>query len=127
MPINPDYEHDAHVFRTRSGWQRWHAECPCGKRWTGTGGKEDAERWAREHDGGRFEHTCYDPTTMEYDPGPCSACLAEDINPPAGDLMSAAAEIGEYLIEQLPVIDPRPVGDTGPPAGNPAGRGHIDD
>lgn len=103
----PDYEHDAHVHRSRDGWQRWHADCLCGWRWTGVGGKQDAERAARAHDGGRLEHTCYDPVTMEYnpDPGPCPACVGEPVNPPATE-QSAAAEIGEYLTEQLPPDEP---------------------
>lgn len=102
MSVTPDYEHDAHVYRTRDGWQRWHAYCQCGWRWAGTGGRFDAERAAREHDGNTLQHTCYEPSTMEYDPGPCAACLAEAVDPPAGDLMSTAAQIGEYLTEQLP-------------------------
>ena len=90
----PRYECDTHVYRSRSGWQRWHAICHCGWRWAGTGGKGDAERAAREHLGERLEHTCYDPTTMEYG-GPCSACVGEDTG-------NAAREIGEYLADQLP-------------------------
>ena len=94
MSLTPDYEHDAHVYRTRDGWQRWHAYCRCGWRWTGTGGREDAERAARTHDGGRLEHTCYDPQSMEYDPGPCAACLAEAVDPPT-DVASPPATSNE--------------------------------
>ena len=93
----PEYEHDAHVYRTSSGWQRWHAYCACGWQWTGTGGRQDAERAARTHDGNVLEHSCYDPSTMEYDPGPCAACLAEAVDPPE---QTAAQEIGEYLAGQ---------------------------
>lgn len=97
VPAYGDDEHAAYAYRTRDGWQRWHAYCPCGWRWNGTGGREDAQRAAREHDGEKLEHTCYDPQTMEYDPGPCAACLGEAVHQPP-----TARAIGEYLASYLP-------------------------